>query len=249
MYNPVLTFYFREKRPQSQTVTDHTHNCYELVYFSKVDGQLCINGNKSVIKPGSIHIIYPTSSHSEIHNSDYDVIFIGFECDNFPKDVLKEVVYNFPNHIEIYNLLNRIINEAKYQKENYAEITSHLLAEIILLMERYTKDDSQSVKTIDFAYNYICEYFNQVIDFSHLAKTTGYSSDRFRHLFTEKYNISPKQLQINMRLERSVELLADSNMNCTDIAHFCGFSTSAQFSKLFREKYGITPKQFHSRHN
>ena len=209
MYNPVLTFYFREKRPQSQTVTDHTHNCYELVYFSKVDGQLCINGNKSVIKPGSIHIIYPSSSHSEIHNTDYDVIFLGFECDNFPKDVLKEVVYNFPDHIEIYNLLNRIINEAKHQKENYSEITSHLLAEIILLMERYTKDDSQSVKTIDFAYNYICEYLvrNKYIENKTISVNENISVEEIRKMVDLINNLLVGTLidEINKKLEFEIK--------------------------------------------
>ena len=42
--------------------------------------------------------------------------------------------------------------------------------------------------------------------------------------------------------------LADIAPALCNIAHLCGFSTSAQFSKLFKDKYGITPKQFCNRH-
>lgn len=249
MYNPILNFYFSENRPSTLSVGNHSHNCYELVYFSKVKGNLSIRDASFSLNPGNIYFVYPGSVHSETHSSDYDVIFIGFECDNFPKDKLLEATYNIPEHKTILDLLLRIIEEATAQRENYQEITSHLLAEIILLMERYTNDNTYSVKSIEYAYNYIYEYYNQHINFSELAKSTGYSDDRFRHLFSEKYGTSPKQLQMTIRLEKAVELLAEKNLNCTVVAHTCGFSTSAQFSKLFKEQYGITPKQFASRYN
>lgn len=91
------------------------------------------------------------------------------------------------------------------------------------------------------------EYYNQPIDFNQLAKLSGYSLDYFRHLFSQKMGMSPKQFQINMRLEKAVELLSDQQKSCTEIASFCGFSTSAQFSKMFLEKYGISPNQFRRR--
>lgn len=248
MYSPKLNFYFKETRPSSLTVTSHTHTCYELVYFENVNGTLKIENTSFPLKPGSLYFVYPGTSHSEIHSSDYSVIFLGFDCDKFPKHKLEETVYNVLDNKLIHSLLLRIIDEATNQKENYKQIVSLILSEIFLLLERYSADSTQSVKSITYAHNYIYEYFNQSIDFPELASSTGYSYDRFRHLFAEKYKISPKQLQMTIRLEKAVELLSEKNANCTKISELCGFSTSAQFSKLFKEKYGITPKQFCNRH-
>lgn len=249
MYNPKLNFYYKENRSASFEVAGHSHNCYELVYFEKVDGLLSINNTQLPLKPGCIYFVYPGNIHNETHLSDYNVTFIGFECDNFPKSKLLETVYSIPEHKSIAKLLLKIIEESTAQRKNYREITSHLFAQILLLIERYTSQDSQSVKIIDYAYNYIYEYFNQAIDFSELANLTGYSPDRFRHIFTDKYEISPKQLQMTIRLEKAVELLADNDISITEVAQSCGFSTSAQFSKLFREQYEITPKQFRARNS
>ncbi len=248
MYYPNLNFYFKEARPSTLTVTDHTHTCYELVYFESAQGRLTINNTDYALSPGSMYFVYPGTIHSEIHNSDYNVLFLGFECNNFPRQKLLEKIYNLQENTRIYKLLLRIIEEATNQKENYQEITSHLLAEILLLTERHTLSEPGTVRSIDYAYNYIYEYFNQHIEFSELAKSTGYSYDRFRHLFVEKYNISPKQLQMTIRLEKAVNLLAEKNSNCTTISQLCGFSTSAQFSKLFKSQYGLTPKQFSNRY-
>jgi len=248
LYSPKLNFYFKETRPSSLTVTSHTHTCYELVYFENVNGTLKIENTSFPLKPGSLYFVYPGTAHSETHSNDYTVVFLGFDCDNFPEHILKETVYNLPENKRIHSLLLRIIDEATNQEENYKKIISLLLSEIFLLLERYTIHGTQSIKSITYAHNYIYEYFNQSIDFAELAKSTGYSYDRFRHLFSEKYQISPKQLQMTIRLEKAVEMLSEKKSNCTNIAHLCGFSTSAQFSKLFKDKYGITPKQFCNRH-
>ena len=248
MYNPTLTFFLSHQlRSENIPVNNHTHNCYELVYFHKGKGTLFIRGNSYQIQPGLIYIVYPNAPHSEIHTADGNVSFLGFDCPNFPQSQLKEGTYNILKHQAIGNLMDSIIREATEQKEHFSELISHMLAEIILLLGRYTSTTDQSTKSLDYISAYIMEYYNQAIDFNQLARLSGYSLDYFRHLFTQEIGMSPKQFQINMRLEKAVELLASSQKSCTEIASFCGFSTSAQFSKMFFEKYGIAPNQFRRR--
>ena len=140
-----------------------------------------------------------------------------------------------------------VITEAAKQEQNYDEMISHLLSEILIFIQRHTMNNTQSTRSVDFAYNYICEYYAQDIDLHQLASNSGYSPDHFRHIFTERYGASPKQLQINMRIDKAAELLKNSSTSCTDIAELCGFSTSAQFTKMFKERYNTTPKQFQQR--
>lgn len=248
MLNPNLIFYNIADRFKNQIVpATSVHSCYELVYFIKTDNQLKLNDNMYSLYDGSIYLVYPYSLHEELHRADGKVIYLGFDCENFPRGILPETVYELPNHAEICDIMKKIVKEAASQKEYYSELISHLLGEILLLLQRSLSGNAQSVKSIEYAYNFIAEHYSQQIDFAQLARLSGYSPDRFRHIFTQKKGMSPKQFQINMRLEKSAELLADKHASCTQIAQACGFSTSAQFSNMFRHKYGISPKQFQNR--
>ncbi len=48
----------------------------------------------------------------------------------------------------------------------------------------------------------------------------------------------------NIRLEKSKELLLNSNQNISEIAYSVGFSSPNYFSTSFKNKYGISPKEF-----
>lgn len=244
MKNPKLTFIFKEPRGGKTAVNSHSHTSYELVFFHKADGSLFVGENSYPLQSGTIYVVYPNTLHSEEHYSSGNVTFLGFECDNFPKEISNGIPYNFHMHKRISDLIETILNETREQNEFYSEIISHKLSEIILLLKRYSSLAEQAPKKLDYSLAYISEYYNQPIDFCRLAKISGYSLDRFRHIFTENIGMSPKQFQINIRLEKAGELLADTNKSCTEIASFCGFSTSAQFSKMFVKKYGLPPSKF-----
>lgn len=245
MYNPNLKFFCSHQfRQHAVSINSHTHNCYELVYFHKGSGSLLINEKSYTITPGLIYIVYPNTPHSEMHFADGDVSFLGFDCPDFSKSRLKEIPYDILKHQLICRLMEMIMQEASEQNENYSELISHMLAEITLLLERYSSSAEQTVKSLDYISAYISEYYNQTINFKHLAKLSGYSPDHFRHVFVKEMGVSPKQFQINKRLEKSAEFLSDSKKSCTEIAYLCGFSNSAQFSKMFCNKYGISPSEF-----
>ena len=48
----------------------------------------------------------------------------------------------------------------------------------------------------------------------------------------------------NIRLEKSKELLLNSNQNISEIAYSVGFSSPNYFSTSFKNKYGVSPKDF-----
>ena len=245
MYSPHLIFFCSNKnRPRNSEVYSHAHSCYEIVYFNKANAALTMAENTYHLGDGTIYIVYPDTPHSEIHFDSGNIMFLGFECEGFPHSAIKENIYNILHHENIRNIMNKIIKEAVEQKENYSELISHMLSEIILLLQRYTANEARQPKTLGYISSYISEYYNQQIDFEQLAKVSGYSLDHFRHIFTKKFGMSPKQFQTDMRLKKSAELLTDCPKSCTEIASLCGFSTSTQFLKMFSDKYGVTPKQF-----
>ena len=82
---------------------------------------------------------------------------------------------------------------------------------------------------------------NQKINFGQLAKISGYNYDYFRHIFKQRFGISPQDYLIEVRLENAKRLLKGTKLTCTEIAYNCGFSSSAQMSLLFKRKFGVSP--------
>ncbi len=245
MYSPNLRFFSTDcTRACGTEITAHAHNCYEVVYFRKANGSLTLGSRTYPLHNGTIYIAYPGTPHSEIHTGDGRVSFLGFDCANFPRRDMAETAYNILRHKEIGDIIEKIIAEAIEQKQNYSAVISHMIAEIILLLQRYAASNEPQPKNLGYICSYISEYYNQPIDFNRLAAISGYSPDYFRHMFTREFGISPKQMQIDVRLKKAAELLLSSEKNCTEIAALCGFSTGSQFSRMFAEKYKLPPQKF-----
>ena len=49
---------------------------------------------------------------------------------------------------------------------------------------------------------------------------------------------------VNALEEKAAELLAQTDMQITQICLACGFSHISYFGKVFRQQYGLSPKQF-----
>ena len=56
------------------------------------------------------------------------------------------------------------------------------------------------------------------------------------HTFVEYLN--------NLRIEKAIELLRNTNKNITDISHQVGFNSIANFNKKFKDYTGQTPRKF-----
>ncbi|MBQ8267028.1 MAG: helix-turn-helix transcriptional regulator [Clostridia bacterium] len=92
--------------------------------------------------------------------------------------------------------------------------------------------------------SYINSNINEQIDFVSLAQSNNYSYDRFRHLFTQRFGLSPYTYLTKQRIEHAKRLLKNSNSSITDIAFDCGFNSSSQFTNIFKKYVRATPKEY-----
>jgi AraC-like DNA-binding protein len=59
----------------------------------------------------------------------------------------------------------------------------------------------------------------------------------------DEHNLVFRDLVLRTRLERSIELLRETDEPITDIAMALGYESPANFSRAFRRRLGVTPTE------
>jgi AraC-like DNA-binding protein len=125
-----------------------------------------------------------------------------------------------------------------------------LMAELISLYLRCSRAGGRSVRAnrplwpqVEKALGYAqMRCMAPDIAVADLARAAGLSESHFRRIFHSYTGNTPKEYILNQRLDRAQGALLEGEMNCTQIAERCGFSSVHVFSKVFRRMRGISPR-------
>ena len=246
MLNANITFYFGRNDSHDYAVSFHSHKCYELVYYFSGNGYCRIGNRKYDYKEKECVIIPPDLPHNDVHKTDCNLACIGFTIEDKDFPVLQGCFSDLNGKIRAYLL--EIDAEFKERKPDFMEIIGNLFKNVLFELKRASgahPDHSNGQEDIiRQVLNYIDEYFLTDISREQLAAISQYSYDRFRHIFKNVMNISPKQYIINKRLEHSKTLLATTAISVTEIAFQCGFSSTSHYIAAFKQTTNITPAQY-----
>ena len=91
---------------------------------------------------------------------------------------------------------------------------------------------------------YMHKHYFEEIDIDRYAEILALSPGRFAHVFKEQTGTSPYAYVLDIRLERSLELLALSDFSVFEVAGRVGFTDPLYFSKLFKKRYGTSPLKY-----
>ena len=79
---------------------------------------------------------------------------------------------------------------------------------------------------------------------SELAARFYMEQNSFTRRFKKYTGKTPKEYQMECRMERARHLIAESGMSLSEIAASCGFGSHSFFSKVFKQLYGVTPTEY-----
>ena len=80
-----------------------------------------------------------------------------------------------------------------------------------------------------------------------IAELAGYckiSPTYFKRMFKESVGVQPHQYIVKRRLEKSREMLVQSDLSILDISEELGFVSSSRFSETFKKEYGYLPSAY-----
>lgn len=112
-----------------------------------------------------------------------------------------------------------------------------------------TEGSHQSLSKMTHACSYISENCEQVITLDDIAEQFGFSSYYFSRLFKSATGYNFTEYLTLQRVKRAQLLLADSDMNITEIAFSSGFKSISSFNRAFRQFRGCAPRDYRKYHS
>lgn len=108
-------------------------------------------------------------------------------------------------------------------------------------MEVLARESRNPVKR---AKEYICQNYQQSLSLEIVADAVGVSNAYLSRVFKEISGIGFNEYLTNVRMDKSKELLAETDLSIRDIAFQIGYSNEKYYSKLFKKLFGIKPTEY-----
>ena len=228
-------------------VSNHFHECYELVYYIRGTGVSTIGEQAFSYSDHTYCIIPPGTLHSEYTETETDLMYIGFQYDNSLGELPIAMITD-SEKLSIFHSMNGILQEMSNREANYTlMLTLHLnmlIVETLRIIRVKLAEENDIPLQMGYVKNYIKDNYNKNFKPEELATTIGYSYHYFRHLFKEQYGITLKQYVIELRIKHAKELLQETSQSISQIAGECGFSSTSRFISMFKQHVGESPLAF-----
>lgn len=232
-----ITDIFTVFSPKGRSAKIQNRDSYALSFCEEGQITYTHNGNKFISDKDHAVILPQGQSYSIYGDKTGSFPVINFTC----ADILCDTVISLPidNSKSYMKDFNRLQSLSLFG-ENRTEMMS-----IFYHMLHRLSSQNSSCQVILPAIKYLeNNYQNPNLTNKKLAEQCKLSEVYFRRVFTNYYNMSPKQFLIDIRINKAKQLLSEGAMKINVIASNCGFSNQYHFCRLFKEKTGLTPTEY-----
>lgn len=266
----VLKTRFLASEPPIVRNRGERHDFPELIYIKGGTHSMLLGDEVYDINDGQIMIYAPNLDHSGYGGTDCDTSILSFKADfGILPEIYNKVITLAP---EQKRLLEVIIDEgvAAYEKrapgsdvrgmvvrEGVSEFALQKIKrdlELFLLdiyrTEGLLADSAPRGKTgarrAQFlaVVKYLKEHIGEELTVEDIARASSMSVSKLKMLCREHKSGGPINLFIDLKIDYAKELIAEGEMNLTEISGALGFNSLHYFSRLFKARTGITPSKW-----
>lgn len=244
----------------------HWHNYIEIFYVKK--GRILLQtgefsfhldeGHICFINSNTIHSVNQTDLENEIL-----ILQIPTESRR-PFYTLKNYKFNSATYLadfskdtapleELQNLLDDIYQESIMKTAGYNQIILGYINLLLGLMIRRfylipkTEEDytiEKNLTRLSEIIDYLDEHYTEKISLQTIADSLHMNYYYLSHFFKATAGISFQDYLNNLRVDKSLPLLAEVDVSITDIALDSGFPNIKAYTKAFKEKFSMLPSVY-----
>ncbi len=168
----------------------------------------------------------------------------------FSKEIVKEndegvVSFNGAEQKKVEFILRSMLEEQEKRLPRYHGINeasmSILLSYIIRKVSLPKENEQDAWKAMA---DYINDNLNGDLSLEALAKKCFYNPSYFSRLFKKKFHASLVEYVNGKRIEKSIELLANTSLPIDAIGANVGYSSHSAFYRAFQHVTGKTPSEY-----
>lgn len=223
----------------------------QLVLLYTGEMNVTIDGRLLHVQPGHAVLLKPGHEETFIFSKTEETWhrWISVKVSPIPEAAI-HTLYDLPEFLPLSGEMNLLtdlmLNMLRNVPRDDATIRSLGLAALHLfptetkriLLRREKHPALYAVLT------WIHEHFAEEITLRDLANRAGLSSEHLVRLFKQHEQTTPMHYLWNYRVNRAVELLTNTGLTVSEIAHRCGFKTSNHFARLIKQLKGRTASEF-----
>lgn len=158
----------------------------------------------------------------------------------------KNKLIKIVNNVRIMRTVQRIVNELESQNVYFQYLVVMYYAELLVLVYRYIDEVYLPICTnvsLHKAITYIRMHFSDTINMADVALQSGVSERQLRNLFTQYLNMPPLAYINQIRVNKAIDLLRNTELSVKEVCFQCGFQSPQYFSRLFKQQTGLTPRE------
>lgn len=242
----------------------HIHTNHELYYLVNGKTKYFIDDEVYVLEKGNL-IFVPSNT---LHNCDSEDthynerILLGIPDNIFNNTFLpilnelttNKLIYIPAENIHVVeNLLNKIEKENSKSKEHKDLLIRLYMLELLTLICRYKRKvnapSAPANKMVSKISDYIRTNYNTPVTLNQLSRIFSISESYLSRSFKKEIGIGIGEYITYIRITAAENLLINTDLPLTEIAHRCGFNDSNYFSTVFKRFSGQSPFKYRKTHS
>lgn len=246
---------------------EHWHEDLEFMYISQGEINCMVNGKSIHLNEGEGIFVNAKRIHS---NSSIPGKACGFYCSIIHPTLLCSNKYVEQNYIkpligmnsidfikltkedwtgEIIDLILNLFEDTPQKGIELGIIAGlykifHLIALHFEMPTNTPGLNSFQLEAFRSMITFIQENYADKISLEDIASSGNVGKTLCAKLFKKYASKTPGEYLIHYRIQRSMDLLVNTDLSTTEISYATGFSSASHYTKTFREQIGITPAKY-----
>lgn len=254
--NELYTKFYQEKGTNYKFNGD-SHNYWELTYVDRGILYTNIDGIDYKLEQGDLIFYSPSQFHTQSTDNNTIASYLTLNFDiKFDNDNIKLSNKVFKTTRNSQSILKNLMYELDSNSLFCDDLSLCYLKQLIIQLLRDTsKSITYNCTTTGIKQNYENKILNNILEYidnniessicvNSLCSKFAISASTLHSLFKNNLRTTVNSYINTLKLNKSKELISESNYSISEISEMLGFSSIHYFSKKFKNVFGISPTEY-----